>query len=181
MTAFFQTLLPSCSSRQTIIASPIPWVPLKPISDSMASLAISQLNRQQGQTAVSVAFNPSRNFDISSYDEEEDASSKVEPPMPPSEGRFEIVIDNDIFEVLIYLHFILLWFLRLDGSYPWLLVLLDWRAGELARYGAMLIHTSCLQRRGTQAVRHADIPKPRLKTSDMARMLGWVWNWRRTL
>ncbi|TQD95792.1 hypothetical protein C1H46_018534 [Malus baccata] len=71
MTAFFQTLLPSCSSRQTIIASPIPWVPLKPISDSMASLAISQLNRQQGQTAVSVAFNPSRNFDISSYDEEE--------------------------------------------------------------------------------------------------------------
>lgn len=25
-----------------------------------------------------------------------DTSSKVEPPMPPSEGRFEIVLDNDV-------------------------------------------------------------------------------------
>lgn len=32
-----------------------------------------------------------------------------------------------------------LWFLRLDASYPWLPVLLDWRAGELARYAAMLV------------------------------------------
>lgn len=32
-----------------------------------------------------------------------------------------------------------LWFLRLDATYPWLPVLLDWRAGELARYAAMLV------------------------------------------
>lgn len=32
-----------------------------------------------------------------------------------------------------------LWFLRLDAAYPWLPVLLDWRAGELARYAAMLV------------------------------------------
>lgn len=32
-----------------------------------------------------------------------------------------------------------LWFLRLDATYPWLPVLLDWRAGELARYSAMLV------------------------------------------
>ena len=32
-----------------------------------------------------------------------------------------------------------LWFVRLDAAYPWLPVLLDWRAGELARYAAMLV------------------------------------------
>jgi hypothetical protein len=32
-----------------------------------------------------------------------------------------------------------LWFVRLDTTYPWLPVLLDWRAGELARYAAMLV------------------------------------------
>lgn len=29
--------------------------------------------------------------------------------------------------------------MRLDAAYPWLPVLLDWRAGELARYAAMLV------------------------------------------
>jgi hypothetical protein len=32
-----------------------------------------------------------------------------------------------------------LWFLRLDARYPYLPLLLDWQAGELARYVAMLI------------------------------------------
>ena len=32
-----------------------------------------------------------------------------------------------------------LWFIRLDSAYPWLPFLLDWKAGELARYVAMLI------------------------------------------
>ena len=32
-----------------------------------------------------------------------------------------------------------LWFLRLDATYPWFPFLLDWRAGELARYAAMLV------------------------------------------
>lgn len=32
-----------------------------------------------------------------------------------------------------------LWFLRLDAEYPWIPCALDWRAGELARYAAMLI------------------------------------------
>jgi hypothetical protein len=32
-----------------------------------------------------------------------------------------------------------LWFIRLDAQYPWLLYLLDWKAGELARYVAMLV------------------------------------------
>jgi hypothetical protein len=32
-----------------------------------------------------------------------------------------------------------LWFVRLDATYPWLLFLLDWKAGELGRYAAMLV------------------------------------------
>lgn len=32
-----------------------------------------------------------------------------------------------------------LWFIRLDARYPWLPILLDWKAGELARYVAMLV------------------------------------------
>ena len=32
-----------------------------------------------------------------------------------------------------------LWFIRLDACYPWLIFLLDWKAGELGRYVAMLV------------------------------------------
>ena len=32
-----------------------------------------------------------------------------------------------------------LWFVRLDAVYPWLPFLLDWKAGELVRYTAMLV------------------------------------------
>ena len=32
-----------------------------------------------------------------------------------------------------------LWFVRLDATYPWLPLYLDWQGGELARYVAMLI------------------------------------------
>lgn len=32
-----------------------------------------------------------------------------------------------------------LWFIRLDTCYPWLPLILDWEAGELGRYAAMLV------------------------------------------
>ena len=32
-----------------------------------------------------------------------------------------------------------LWFVRLDSVYPWMPFFLDWKAGELARYAAMLV------------------------------------------
>lgn len=32
-----------------------------------------------------------------------------------------------------------LWFIRLDAAYPWLPYSLDWEAGELGRYAAMLV------------------------------------------
>lgn len=43
-----------------------------------------------------------------------------------------------------------LWFLRLDARYPWLPFLLDWKAGELARYIAMLVPHQFSAKEGIQ-------------------------------
>ncbi|PAN33562.1 hypothetical protein PAHAL_6G045800 [Panicum hallii] len=85
-----------------------------------------------------------------------------------------------------------LWFVRLDAAYPWFPVVLDWRAGELARYAAMLVPHQMSMRLGVVFnpealelfvmkkafavdawLKQQDHPKPRLKTADMARMLGY--------
>ncbi|RLN05342.1 protein CHLORORESPIRATORY REDUCTION 6, chloroplastic [Panicum miliaceum] len=85
-----------------------------------------------------------------------------------------------------------LWFVRLDAAYPWFPVVLDWRAGELARYAAMLVPHQMSMRLGVVFnpealelfvmkkvftvdawLKQQNHPKPRLKTADMARMLGY--------
>nr|CAB3480124.1 unnamed protein product [Digitaria exilis] len=85
-----------------------------------------------------------------------------------------------------------LWFVRLDAAYPWFPVVLDWRAGELARYAAMLVPHQMSMRLGVVFnpealelfvmkkvfaveawLKQHNHPKPRLKTADMARMLGY--------
>ncbi|HLO88612.1 MAG TPA: CRR6 family NdhI maturation factor [Nostocaceae cyanobacterium] len=43
-----------------------------------------------------------------------------------------------------------LWFVRLDARYPWLPFLLDWKAGELARYTAMLVPHQFSAKEGIQ-------------------------------
>lgn len=43
-----------------------------------------------------------------------------------------------------------LWFIRLDARYPWLPFLLDWKAGELARYTAMLVPHQFSAKEGIQ-------------------------------
>lgn len=43
-----------------------------------------------------------------------------------------------------------LWFVRLDAKYPWLPFLLDWKAGELARYAAMLVPHQFSSKEGIQ-------------------------------
>jgi hypothetical protein len=39
---------------------------------------------------------------------------------------------------------------RLDAKYPWLPFLLDWKAGELARYAAMLVPHQFSSKEGIQ-------------------------------
>ncbi|NJN71656.1 MAG: CRR6 family NdhI maturation factor [Limnothrix sp. RL_2_0] len=60
-----------------------------------------------------------------------------------NEQKYQLLIDfpqaaNDPRE-LSEIPEIRLWFVRLDALYPWFLFLLDWKAGELARYAAMLV------------------------------------------
>ncbi|MBW4618488.1 MAG: CRR6 family NdhI maturation factor [Cyanosarcina radialis HA8281-LM2] len=43
-----------------------------------------------------------------------------------------------------------LWFIRLDSRYPWLPWFLDWQAGELARYAAMLVPHQFSRQEGIQ-------------------------------
>lgn len=61
---------------------------------SAESLHPKQSLRQD--VAVSVSFNPAGNLDLSLYDDDDDDAAKAPPPMPPKEGRYEVVIDNDI-------------------------------------------------------------------------------------
>jgi hypothetical protein len=43
-----------------------------------------------------------------------------------------------------------LWFIRLDGRYPYLPLILDWQAGELSRYVAMLVPHQFSRKEGIQ-------------------------------
>ncbi|KAG9451409.1 hypothetical protein H6P81_011374 [Aristolochia fimbriata] len=219
----------SCSHRR--INSTNSCVSSRPISLSPSPDA------RVRDMAASVAFNPSGNFNPSLEDLEGD-SPKVAQPLPPTVGRFEILINNEVIRDLDLspVHKIVenishddaaakvkellqrtvgfaidyeredpsdpreltefpdlrLWFVRMDACFPWLPVVLDWRAGELARYAAMLVPHQMSMRMGVVFnpealelfvmkkvfivypwLKQHKIPKPRMKTSDMARMLGF--------
>ncbi|KAG4970799.1 hypothetical protein AAZX31_13G149300 [Glycine max] len=208
------------------------WLFCKPISHPFPN---SRPVYQRGNVAISVSYNPQGNFDLSLFDDDDE--TKAAPPLPPTEGRFEVAIDNDVISRLDLSPFqaatgmksplsvkpkeflertigftinytredprdprelseypdIRVWFVRLDATYPWLPVLLDWRAGELARYAAMLVPHQMNIKMGVvfnpealelfvmkkvfivySWLKHHNIPKPKLKANDMARMLGFT-------
>jgi hypothetical protein len=57
------------------------------------------------------------------------------------EIQFDIHLDRDPTDPreLSEIPEVRLWFVRLDARYPWMPFLLNWEAGELARYAAMLV------------------------------------------
>jgi hypothetical protein len=78
----------------------------------------------------------------------EPARSVIEPLLVEGKGlsgemalRFVIEISRDPTDPreLSELPEVRLWFIRLDSVYPWLPLVLDWEAGELGRYAAMLV------------------------------------------
>ncbi|XP_073157932.1 protein CHLORORESPIRATORY REDUCTION 6, chloroplastic-like isoform X1 [Henckelia pumila] len=219
----------SCPLKQPIPSSTIN----PPVFHCKSTTFTAQV--PQRLVSLSVSFNPSGSYDLSLYDDENDAS-RAPPPMPPSEGRYEVLIDNHNITRLELSPFhnatgitspesanpkgylertigftinyvredegdprelsefpeIRLWFVRLDATYPWLPVVLDWRAGELARYAAMLVPHQMSLRTGIvfnpealelfvmnkvfvaySWLKEHGIAKPRLKAKDMARMLGF--------
>lgn len=188
-------------------------------------------------------YNPHQKIDFPSM-EDEDVSPDMVPAPPPTEGRIDISIDNNIIRQLDlspahavlrnYVHevgdytrtppqdpkelmrrtvgFVInyerddpvdprelsefpdvrLWFVRLDAAYPWLPIVLDWRAGELARYAAMLVPHQMSRRLGLVFNPEAlelfamkklfiiypwlearAVAKPSVKVNDMMRMLGF--------
>lgn len=75
------------------------------------------------------------------------AIAVIEPILTSESGiteaglRFDIDITRDSTDPreLSELPEVRLWFIRLDSQYPWLPLVLDWEAGELGRYAAMLV------------------------------------------
>ncbi len=76
------------------------------------------------------------------------ALAVIEPPLASGDIlkenlalQFAIDLDRDPTDPreLSELPEVRLWFIRLDGCYPWLPLVLDWESGELARYVAMLV------------------------------------------
>ncbi len=76
------------------------------------------------------------------------ATAVIEPLIASEKGiaevdglRFDIDIPRDPTDPreLSELPEVRLWFIRLDSQYPWLPLVLDWEAGELGRYAAMLV------------------------------------------
>lgn len=85
-----------------------------------------------------------------------------------------------------------LWFVRLDAAYPWLPIVVDWRAGELSRYAAMLVPHQMSKRLGLvynpealelwamnklflihEFLKARNVTKPDVKLNNMLRMLGF--------
>lgn len=89
---------------------------------SLDATAITQLDLSSARAAIAPLLD--RNL----ADAEQSLRFQIDFPRDPSDPR-EL---SEIPEIR-------LWFVRLDATYPWLPLLVDWQSGELARYTAMLV------------------------------------------
>lgn len=71
MATINKSSFPLFPSMKQILPSRSLWISCKPISDSTTTLPLSHFTRQQGQLAVSVAFDPSGKFDLSLFEDED--------------------------------------------------------------------------------------------------------------
>ncbi|CAN1146687.1 Protein CHLORORESPIRATORY REDUCTION 6, chloroplastic [Linum perenne] len=183
MSSMASTIKPVLPSQQFIVSTNSRWKFSRKSILPCLGMKNSPLNCSR-QVWAAVSFDPSRDLDLSLFDEEESSNNVAPPPMPRKEGRYEVVINNEMISKLDLSAFhnatgitspaysgdpkellertvgftfnyvredprdprevsefpdIRLWFVRLDSLYPWLPVVLDWRAGELARYAALLV------------------------------------------
>ena len=102
------------------------------ITIALDSDCLDNLDLSPAQTVIE-----SLQGEIASY--EQQLRFKVDYPQEPGDPR-EL---PEIPEVR-------LWFIRLDVCYPWLPFLLDWKAGELVRYAAMLVPHQFSTKEGIQ-------------------------------
>jgi hypothetical protein len=93
------------------------------IAIALNSNSINNLDISPAQSAIAKLLHEGT---IASHEQE--LRFEIDYPRDPSDPR-EL---SEIPEIR-------LWFIRLDTRYPWLPFLLDWKAGELARYTAMLV------------------------------------------
>jgi len=105
-----------------------------PVTITLDSTALRTLDLSPAQSVIEKFLEESS---IASY--EEQLQFTVEYPREPEDQR-EL---SEIPEVR-------LWFIRLDTVYPWLPFLLNWQAGELVRYAAMLVPHQFSAREGIQ-------------------------------
>jgi hypothetical protein len=103
-------------------------------------------------TTISVGSDAVQNLDLSTIAMAIDSWLVKNPKQFDLEIKFSIDYPQDPQDPreLSEIPEIRLWFLRLDAHYPYLPLLLDWQAGELARYVAMLIPHQFSHKEGIQ-------------------------------
>lgn len=92
-------------------------------------------------TPITINFEQLQNLDLSPVQKVIEPWLGEDMTQHEQQLRFEIHFPRDESDPreLSEIPEVRLWFVRLDAHYPWLPFLLDWKAGELSRYAAMLV------------------------------------------